>query len=77
MSDHAQLDICLEKWKQFDKHEKDSVPVRDNVRELMLRVKILEQGVMKNAVIGGLIGALIGSGAAPAISGVLNLLLGG
>ena len=76
MTDHQEREICNERWKQVQKHLDESPQFRDCVNELMIRVKILEDGVMKNAVVGGLIGALIGSGAAPAITGVLNLLMG-
>lgn len=77
MAEHdAQLDVCKEKWSQVDKHFAESIPVRDCVKELQMRVLILEKGVMKNAIVGGLIGALIGSGSAPAINGVVKILMG-
>ena len=82
MTDHQEREICNERWKQVQKHLDESPLFKDNVnviagdvKELMLRVKILEDGVMKNAIIGGLIGALIGSGAAPAVTGLINLLM--
>jgi hypothetical protein len=71
-----QLAICLEKWKQFDTHVAESIPVRERLQKVEIEVDMLKKSVMKNAIIGGLIGALIGSGASPAIIKIVELLLG-
>ena len=70
-----QLAICLEKWKQFDKHIEESVPIRDTVWQLKMRVDMLEHKILQNAIIGGLIGALVGSGASPAIIHLVEVFI--
>ena len=74
--EHEQLRVCQEKWKQFDAHVIESVPIRETVWQLKLRVDMLEKKVMQNAIIGGLIGALIGSGASPAVMHLIELMFG-
>jgi hypothetical protein len=71
-----QLAVCIEKWKQFDIHLNESIPIRETVWQLKMRVDLLEKSVLHNAVIGGLIGALIGSGASPAVMHVINIMFG-
>lgn len=75
-NDDGQLAVCLEKWKQFDIHVQESIPIRETVWQLKMRVDLLEKAVMKNAIIGSIIGALIGSGASPAVMKIVDLLFG-
>ena len=70
------LPECEEIQRQIVEHIKESVIYRDKMTRMELRVDILEKDVMKNAIIGGLIGALIGSGAAPAVSHLVTILIG-
>jgi hypothetical protein len=77
MGHDEQLAVCLEKWKQVEQHLLDSPGFRDKIIKIELRIDILEKEVMKNAIVGGLIGALIGSGAAPAINHIIGFILGG
>ena len=72
-----QLELCKEKWKQFDQHAQESVGVRDRLMKAEMAIERLKVDVKNNAIIGGLIGALIGSGSAPAISGLVNLFFKG
>lgn len=76
MTHDGQLDVCIEKWKQFDKHAEESIGVRDRLKTVELKIELLEKQVLKNAIIGGIIGSLIGAGAAPALSHVIELVLG-
>jgi hypothetical protein len=75
MTHENQLAICIEKWKQFDEHARESVSVRDRLRDVEIKVEVLEKAVMRNAIIGGLIGALIGSGASPALIHIIEIIL--
>jgi len=83
------LDVCKEKWKRWDKHDSDSVDVRDNVQKNTLsiqsilkeiirldaEIKVVKSGVVKGAAIGGVIGALIGSNCSFVINEFLNLFI--
>jgi hypothetical protein len=75
MEHSEQLTICIEKWKQFDKHAQESIGVRDRLMKVEMKVDLLEKAVMRNAIVGGLIGALIGSGASPALIKVIEVVL--
>jgi hypothetical protein len=48
---------------------------RSRLGVVELRLSTVEKGVMQNAIVGGIIGALIGSGAAPAVTKVVELFL--
>ena len=74
-SDNERLEMCIEKWHQFDEHVKESIGVRDRLKTVELKVELLEKAVMRNAIIGGLVGALIGSGCSPAITTIVEMLL--
>jgi hypothetical protein len=76
-SDSERFELCNEKWKQFDEHVHESVSVRDRLRTVEIQLNLLEKAVMKNAIIGGIIGALIGSGASPAVIQVVDFFLKG
>lgn len=82
MVHQEELAVCLEKWKGFDdlkkmveKHIDESVAVRDRLKTVELRIILLEKQVLRNAILGGIIGALIGSGAAPAVSSLITFFL--
>ena len=77
MGHEEQLKVCLEKWKAVDNHLAESVAIRDRLKDVELKLEILQKEVLKNAVIGGLIGALVGSGAAPAVTQLVSFLLKG
>ena len=70
-----ELAVCLEKWKQMSKHIDESVDFRDRLKTVELRVILLEKQVLRNAILGGIIGSLIGAGAAPAVTGLIGLVL--
>ena len=74
-SESERLELCIEKWKQFDEHVKESVPVRDRLKTVELKVELLEKAVLRNAIMGGIIGALIGSGASPAVIKLVEFFL--
>jgi hypothetical protein len=74
-SESERLELCIEKWKQFDEHVKESVPVRERLKTVELKVELLEKAVLRNAIMGGIIGALIGSGASPAIMKIVEVFL--
>ena len=73
------LEVCIEKWRQFDtfvcNHNKEAQEYRDRVKTLELQQQLLEKSVSRNAIVGGIIGALIGSGASPAIIHIVELLI--
>jgi hypothetical protein len=76
-----QLDLCIEKWKQFDQHALESIGVRDRllkaeiaIVEMAKEIAIVKSNVLKSAAIGGIIGALIGN-ASPAIIGEIARLI--
>ena len=82
MVHQEELAVCIEKWKNYEelkkrveKHIEESVDVRDRLKTVELRIILLEKQVLRNAILGGIIGALIGSGAAPAITSLINLFL--
>ena len=82
MTHQEELAVCLEKWrnfenlrKQVEKHVEESVAVRDRLKTVELRVILLEKQVLRNAIIGGLIGALIGSGAAPTVTNLIEFII--
>lgn len=84
MSEHStQLDVCLEKWKQFDKHAEESVPIRDEVKALRLEVNNIKgkidnfpQEILRNAIIGGIIGGLIGNATPEVFRFLVGILFG-
>ena len=76
-SESERLEMCIEKWKQFDEHVRESVPVRDRLKTVEIQLALLEKAVMRNAILGGIIGALIGSGASPAILHIVDFVLKG
>lgn len=69
-----QLDICLEKWKQFDQHAKESIGVRDRLMKAEMAIERLKIDVKLNAIVGGLIGALLGNASPELIKAIINLL---
>lgn len=75
MVHQEELAVCLEKWKQVDRHIQESVDFRDRLKTVELRVILLEKQVLRNAILGGIIGALIGSGAAPALTSLIKFFL--
>lgn len=75
MSHDGQLDVCLEKWKAVDKHLDEAVIVRDRIKTVELRLALIEKQVMKNAIIGGIIGALLGSSSPQLISAFISFVL--
>lgn len=69
---------------KIDKHIEESVNVRDRLKTVELQTIALQKAVdafpaevMKNAIIGGIIGAMIGSGAAPAVTKLVQVVFGG
>jgi hypothetical protein len=72
---HERLDICKEIQERMKQHMDEGVLVRDRLRMVEVKIELLEKAVMKNAIIGGLIGALIGSGAAPAVNHLVELFI--
>lgn len=81
MSHTDRLDLCVEKQKHYDAHIKESIPVRDDVRDLKkavsalkTEVQVIKSGVMKSAVIGGIVGALIGSGSPEVLKPLISAL---
>lgn len=82
MVHQEELAVCLEKWRGFDdlkkkveKHIDESISVRDRLKTVELRVILLEKKVVWGAIVGGIIGALIGSGAAPALTSLIKFFL--
>lgn len=67
---------------KVDKHIDESMGVRDRLKTLEMqyqnikdKVDSFPKEVMRNAIIGGIIGALIGSGAAPAITTIASIFI--
>lgn len=73
----SQLDICLEKWKQFDQHTKESIGVRDRLMKAEMAIERLKVDVKKNAIIGGIIGALLGNASPELIKAIVSFVTKG
>ncbi len=67
------LEECREGFARLEQHLSEYPGVRDRLKVVEIKQEQLEKGVMTNAIIGGIIGALIGSGAAPAVSKLVSL----
>ena len=69
---------CIEIQDRFnrfiDEHEKEAKDFRNRVLTAEIKIEQLQKDVMRNAIVGGMIGALIGSGAAPALTQIINLI---
>lgn len=72
---HEPLAICKDRWERVEKHLNESQGVRDRLRDAELKIQLIEKQVLRNAILGGIIGALIGSGASPAIIQLVNFIL--
>lgn len=46
-----------------------------DILKIKAEIAVIKKDVLKGAIIGGIIGALIGSGAAPAVNGMINMIL--
>lgn len=51
------------------------IVVEHDIVNLKAEIAVIKKDVLKGAIIGGIIGALIGSGAAPAVNGMINMIL--
>jgi hypothetical protein len=79
MAHETRLEVCEQNQQRYDdfiqNHQREAFDFRDRVKTLEIRVELLQQQVLRNAIIGGIIGALIGSGAAPAVTHLIDIML--
>lgn len=69
------LPECIDSIARFDKHIEESKSVRDRLVKCEIEIQVVKDGVLKNAIIGGIIGALVGSGAAPAVTRIVGVFI--
>jgi hypothetical protein len=78
MTHSGRLAECEEFKNRLEKFMDESTReggFRSRVAQLEIKVSYIEKAVLKNAILGGIIGALIGSGASPAIIQVVDFFL--
>ena len=75
VSHQERLSECVEAFSRFEDHIKESKAVRDRLVKCEIEIQVVKDGVLKNAIIGGIIGALVGSGAAPAVTRIVGVFI--
>lgn len=74
MTDHTPLALCEDRWLRVEKHLNESQAHRDRLRDCEMKLEIIQKQVLRNAIIGGIIGALIGSGSPQVITALIQLI---
>lgn len=78
MGHDEMLAECLDFKKRTEKFMSESIGqggYRERLLKVEMEISILKKDVLRGSIIGGIIGALIGSGAAPAVTALIHFLI--